>query len=156
MNKKYIILIIALLMISVIFIVMFKNNIIQVETVENSEENVVYYVPEAEITDEQLKMAKVKLFFEDEKGNLIAEEREINIKELVKNPYKTIINLLIKGTKKENTKSLIPEGTRLLDVKKVEECLEINFSKEFINNCKNDKNTQEKIVKSIFFTLTES
>ena len=97
MNKKYIILIIALLMISVIFIVMFKNNIIQVETVENSEENVVYYVPEAEITDEQLKMAKVKLFFEDEKGNLIAEEREINIKELVKNPYKTIINLLIKG-----------------------------------------------------------
>lgn len=158
MKEKRMIFKVMLLVIIVVIVaifIMFKSKFVQVEITNSTENTVATYIPEAEITDEQLKMTKVKLFFEDENGNLVEEEREINIKELVNNPYKSIIQELINGPKKENNKRLIPDGTTLLEVEKVENCLEISFSKEFINNCNTDKKIQEKIVKSIYFSLTE-
>lgn len=70
---------------------------------------------------------------------------------------KEIIEALTKNTKKssyirDGFKPIIPDGTKILDLKLEENILTINFSKEFLNINESD---EEKMIEAIIYSLTE-
>lgn len=70
---------------------------------------------------------------------------------------KEIIEALTKNTKKSNYirdgfKPIIPEGTKILDLKLEENILTINFSKELLNVVHCD---EQKMIEAIIYSLTE-
>ena len=71
-----------------------------------SQETIVEeYVPEEEITEEQLRQTIVSLYFLDTQTNeLVPEARLIDIKEMMTVPYEKLVNLLIEGPKNEKNK----------------------------------------------------
>jgi len=144
MNKKIIFIII--LIVSIIIAIICN---ISTER-ENNVENIPEIQPEEEISEEQMRQTKIKLFFVDNTSGILAqEERNIDSKELIDNPYKYIINLLIEGTKDENLKNTIPEGTKLNSAKLDKGTLCIDLSSEFLNGGGTDS------IYSIVNTVTE-
>ena len=114
------------------------------------------YIPQEEITDEQLRQTIITLyFFNIETGNIMPEARKIDAKELIKEPYKVLIELLINGPKSEKLVKLIPDGTKLNKIEIKNDCIYIDFSNEFINGQKLGKEQEELIIKSIVNTVTE-
>ena len=71
--------------------------------------------------------------------------------------YKEKINYLIIDSKNNilinnHYEPLIPQNTKIIDIKKDDNILKINFSKEFLNvSAKNE----EKMIESLIYTLTE-
>lgn len=109
----------------------------------------IEYIPQEEISDEQLRQTKVSLYFKC--GNdLVSEIRRIDVKLLLVNPYEEILNLLIEGPKNENLEKLIPDGTKINKIEKIEDMLLIDFSEEFLNT-----DSEELLVNSIVNSLTE-
>lgn len=123
--------------------------------IKNREENsMVEYVPEEEITEEQLRQTIVSLYFKNENG-LIPEARLIDVKELINNPYEKIINMLLEGPKNENLQKTIPDGTKINKIEKQGENLIIDFSEEFILNHSGGEEKEKLTIKSIIKTVTE-
>ena len=114
------------------------------------------YTPEAEITDEQLRETIVTLYFMNiETGELMAEARPIDAKELLENPYKKILELLIDGPKNKELIKIIPEGTYINSISESNGVVTIDFSEEFIKEQILGKDQEEIIINSITNTLTE-
>ena len=70
---------------------------------------------------------------------------------------KEVIESLTIGSNKSNYiregfKAVIPEGTKILDIKLENNILTINFSKEFLNV---SQDTEEKMLEAIIYSLTE-
>lgn len=144
MKKKIIFISIVILLIIVAIICNFSTEKV------NNVENVLEIQPEEEISEEQMRQTKIKLYFIDKtSGILISEERNIDSKELIDNPYQYIINLLISGTQDVNLKNAIPEGTKLNSVKLEKGILCVDLSSNFLNS-----NGTESIY-SIVNTMTE-
>lgn len=148
MNKKVCIVSSVILFVFLAIFFILKNNIVQ------TEEMIEEYVPEQEISEEQLRETTINLYFMNtESGNLSSELRKIDANKLINNPYECLINLLIEGPKNEKFKNIIPEGTKLNSAKLKGEILEIDFTEEFINaNIENDD--EENIINEILFTVT--
>ena len=76
-----------------------------------------------------------------------------NTTDLIK---EVIESLTIGSTKsnyiREGFKAIIPEGTKVLDLKLEDSILTINFSKELLNV---SQNTEEKMLEAIIYSLTE-
>ena len=125
----------------------------------NTEEtvtNISEYVPEVEITDEELRKTIVTLYFLDSETNkLSSEARLIDSKELLRDTYKVLLKMLIEGPKDNNLESLIPENTEIIDTKLKGDCLVINFSKEFLEIDKTDSVKVSNLIYFIVNTLTE-
>lgn len=83
------------------------------------------------------------------------EARQIDVSILAKDPYQYLIKELINGPKNEKMEKVIPEGTQLYSVELKGDVLWIDFSKEFIENAKEGKEEEEKIMFTISNTLTE-
>ena len=66
-----------------------------------------------------------------------------------------MINLLIEGPKNERLSKIIPEGTKLKDVKLEGNTLVINFSSEFLNYDKENPTNKANLINSIVNTMTE-
>ena len=114
------------------------------------------YIPQQEITDEQLRQTVITLYFLNlDTGTIMPEARKIDAKELIKEPYKVLIELLINGPKSEKMAKLIPDGTKLNKIEIKNDCIYIDFSNEFINEQKLGKEQEELIIKSIVNTVTE-
>lgn len=123
---------------------------------KNQETIVEEYVPEEEITEEQLRQTIVSLYFLDTQTNeLVPEARLIDIKEMMSAPYEKLVNLLIEGPKSEKSVKLIPDNTRLLQNYLEGDCLVLDFSTEFLNYDKENEKGKENLVNSIVNTLTE-
>ena len=123
---------------------------------KNKETIVEEYVPEEEITEEQLRQTIVSLYFLDTQTNeLVPEARLIDIKEMMSAPYEKLVNLLIEGPKSEKSVKLIPDNTRLLQNYLEGDCLVLDFSVEFLNYDKEDEKRKENLINSIVNTLTE-
>lgn len=121
---------------------------------KNEEAIVEEYVPEEEITEEQLRQTIVSLYFLDTQTNeLVPEARLIDIKEMMTVPYEKLVNLLIEGPKNEKNKKIIPDNTKLLRNYLEGDCLVLDFSQEFLNYDK--EKGKENLVNSIVNTLTE-
>ena len=148
MKKKTIISIIIFIAIILGIYFIYKN--IEIKKIENEYQD---YTPEEEISDSQTRQTKIILYFENiETGELETEIKLIDANLLIKNPYKELIDLLIKGPQSSNLKKLVPDGTRLNDVNIEKNCAIINFSEEFLNYENEEKKL--KIINSIVNTLT--
>lgn len=151
-NKKIILLFVVLLII--IFIIGF----FAIRYVTNKKANEIQeeYIPEQEISEEQLRETIVSLYFPDKETNMLKPEaRLVNVKELMQSPYNTLIELLISGPKNEKLKSVIPENTKLLNSSLDGECLILDFSSELLNYNKEDSKGKENLINSIVNTVTE-
>lgn len=149
--KKKILIIIGILAIfaGIVFGVITNN--VETEIISENE-----YIPEAEITDEELRKTIVTLYFYNKAENKIeAEARLIDSKELLRDTYKVLLKMLIEGPKNNNLESLLPEETKILDTKLKGGCLIIDFSKDFLEIDKTDSVKVSHLIYSIVNTLTE-
>ena len=146
-NRKKIIAIITIILIILIAIFIYNN--ISIENTEEYQD----YTPQEEISEEQMRQTKLILFFANiETGELESEIKIIDANLLIKEPYKEIMNMLIKGPQSSNLKKLIPDGTALHDIKVEKGCAIINVSNEFLNY--ETEENKLKIINSIVNSLT--
>lgn len=123
---------------------------------KNKNEVITEYQPEEEISEEQERQTIVSLYFRNKTTKKIEPEaRLIDVKELVKEPYKTLMDLLIEGPKKENLERTIPEDTVVNSMKLENDTLIIDFSKEFIEKSEVGKEAEMQVIESIVNTMTE-
>lgn len=147
-NRKKIIAIITLILIIIGGIFIF-NNI----SIENNVDEYQDYTPEEEISEEQMRQTKVILYFANsETGELESETKIVDANLLINEPYKEIMNWLMKEPQSSNLKKLIPEGTAMHDIRVEKNCAIINLSNEFLNY-ETDEN-KLKIINSIVNSLT--
>lgn len=121
---------------------------------KNTEKEMTEYTPQEEISEEQMRQTMVSLYFKNDNG-LIPEARLIDVKELINNPYKKILNMLIDGPKNENLKKTIPEGTKINKIEKEGENLIIDFSSEFIEKHIGGELEEKLTIQAIVKTVTE-
>ena len=142
--KKWIIIISVILVALIGGILLFNANV-EVE-----------YVPETEIGEVDLRKTMVTLYFQSA-GNkeLQRETRLIDSKDLLLEPYAELLNMLINGPESESLQKTVPEGTKLLGVELVGNCLQVNLSKEFVDNASQDSKDKESYIYSIVNTMTE-
>lgn len=113
------------------------------------------YTPEEEISNEQIRRTIVKLYFKEINSNeLKYENRNIDSKNLLTNPYDYLINLLIEGPASDELEKVIPDGTILNSTKLVSDTLFVDFSDNLINI---DASIElaSNIIYSIVNTLTQ-
>ena len=113
------------------------------------------YVPETEIEDKELRKTIVNLYFQDKTTKqIVKESRLIDSKNLLKEPYLELLNMLIMGPEGDNYEKIIPEGTVVKEVNLNANIVTINFSNEFVEKSIDDNQRYNSIV-SIVKTLTE-
>lgn len=148
MNKKLRIILIGILVI-VIGIMLwnyFKSN---------NKEEVAEYMPQEEISEEQLRQTIVSLYFsKKDTKELIPEGRLIDVKLLLNEPYTTLMQLLIDGPKNEKLEKTIPEGTKIKKIELKNDVLYIDLSKEFIENHQGGEENESRTIYSIVNTMT--
>lgn len=144
MRKKIIIGIIVL-MIIVIGVFIYTNVNIETE-----------YTPEPEIEDIEYRNTAISLYFQNkETKELQIETRLIDSKDLFKNPYGTLISLLLEGPDTEGLEKSIPSQTKLISTVLEGECLVVNLSKEFVSCAKENVDEKMNSIYSIVNTVTE-
>lgn len=146
--KKLILFIIIVSLISVI-IIYFVNS-------RQKKDKYEEYQPQEEISEEQERQTIISLYFINKTTRKVEPEaRLIDVKELITDPYTTIVNMLIEGPKNDSYEKAIPEGTMLISADMSGDVLKLNFSSEFIDNHKGGKEEEEKTIESIVNTVTE-
>lgn len=147
MNKKIIIIVFFILLLIIGGGWLFSRQKEQKQQIE--------YTPQEEISDEQLRQTIVTLYFKDKTTNeLKAEGRLIDVKSLLNEPYKVLMDALIEGPKNEKLESVIPEGTKVNKIELKNDILYIDLSKEFIENHKGGEELESNTIYSIVNTMT--
>lgn len=143
--QKWIILIIVSIIVLVAVFVIFN---VDIET---------EYIPEAEVEDVELRKTIVSLYFKDKTTqDVIKETRIIDSKELLRNPYKTLIDLLIEGPENTNYERIIPENAQVKNIIFENGCVNIDFSKEFSESVTPEiLNTRISAIENTLMELTE-
>lgn len=148
----------VILMIFLIIILGLLGYLIVINTFFNDEieTTVDEYIPEVEISDDELRTTIITLYFvNSETGSISSEARLIDSKELLLDPYETLIQLLIDGPKDSSLSAVIPENTEILDATLSGNCVTVNLSQEFIDNAPEDGIQKSNMVYTIVNTLTE-
>lgn len=150
MNKKTIILIIIILILLGIGVWYFlnyqKNNKIKQNEI----------IPEEEISEEQMRQTIVSLYFYNENTkSLVSEGRLIDAKELIKEPYKELMQLLVNGPQNNNLNKTIPDGTKINKAELKGDVLYLDLSKEFIENHVGGEEQESITIYSIVNTMTK-
>lgn len=151
-NKKIVIIF------GVLLIIILVGGYFGINFVKNKKEEttVTEYIPEEEITEEQLRNTIVSLYFPSkETKELVPEARLIDIKEIINTPYEKLVNLLIEGPKNDKNQKIIPENTKLLKTYLEGDCVVLDFSYEFLNYNKEDEKEKNNLINSLVNTLTE-
>ena len=65
---------------------------------KEKDEEIIEYTPQEEISEEQMRQTMVSLYFKSGE-EIVPEARLIDVKELLENPYKEILEMLIEGPK---------------------------------------------------------
>lgn len=113
-------------------------------------------VPEQEISDEQLRNTIVSIYFiNKESGEIEAENKLIDAKKLMNNPYEELINLWMQGPSNEKLKNNCSKNIKLNSAKLEGNCVVLDFSKEFIDEFNGNENEEIKEIYCIVNTLTE-
>ena len=114
------------------------------------------YTPEAELPDEELRRTVINLYFlELATGELGAEPRVIDSRELLINPYERIIELLLEGSEDESKAEIIPGETVLNSAELRGNVLYLDFSEGFVREQNLGEEQEKRIIRSIVNTLTE-
>jgi len=149
MNKKFakLAIIIGLIIVLVVLIWFLTKN---------SEVELIEYIPEEEITEEQARQSIVKLYFKNkETGELDTEARLIDVKNLANNPYELLVNMRIQVPQVDKLKRLIPDGTKINKVELEKNIVVIDFFEGFIKNHIGGLEEESKTIYSLVNTLTE-
>ncbi len=113
------------------------------------------YTPETEIEETELRKTIVTLYFTDKNTKEIVKETQlIDSKLLLKEPYREMINLLLKGPQNSNNEKVFPENVQILDCSFENGCVTVNFDQ----NIEPEGITQERreaIYTTIYNTLKE-
>ena len=142
MQKKIIIIVVCLVI--VLAGIIFFNVNIETE-----------YTPEIEIDESNLRKTLVSLYFLNSQTNELEKEtRLIDVKDLLKNPYEKVIDLLLEGPQRENLERVIPEGTKMSKVEYSDGILTIYLTRDFLK-CFDNENRKNVAINSISNTLTE-
>ncbi len=121
---------------------------------KEKDEEITEYTPQEEISEEQMRQTMVSLYFKSGE-EIVPEARLIDVKELLENPYKEVLEMLIEGPKSSSLERTIPEGTKINKVQKNADILIIDFSEEFIKNHKSGEIEERATINSIVNTITE-
>ena len=149
MSKKIILsIIIVLILVGVgIWYFFFYNQNTQ------SEENQI--IPEEEISEDQMRQTIVSLYFyNNDTKSLASEGRLIDVKELLENPYKRLMELLTEGPQNTNLSKTIPDGTKVNKAEIKGDILYLDLSKEFIENHAGGEEAESATIYSIVNTMT--
>ena len=112
-------------------------------------------IPEEEISEEQMRQTIVSLYFYNEDSqSLMPEGRLIDVKELVEEPYKKLMELLIEGPQNSSLSKTIPDGTKTNKIELKGDTLYIDLSKEFIENHSGGETNESATIYSIVNTMT--
>lgn len=152
-NKKIIIIFSSLLIIVLaggIFAIKHVKNKKQEDTLNHE------YIPQEEISEDQLRQTIVSLFFQSkETKELVPEARLIDIKEIINDPCDKLVQLLIDGPKNEKEERIIPEDTRLNKSYMDADCVVLDFSNELLNYDKIEEKGKDNLIYSLVNTLTQ-
>ena len=149
MNKKIILLIIiGLILIGLGVWYFFFYNLREQTSVNE-------IIPEEEISEEQMRQTIVSLYFYNEESQtLMPEGRLIDVKELVEEPYKKLMELLIEGPQNSSLSKTIPDGTKINKIELKGDTLYLDLSKEFIENHSGGEIKESSTIYSIVNTMT--
>ena len=112
------------------------------------------YTPAEEISDSQSGQTTVLLYFlNPETNQLKSEAKLLNTNDLLKNPYKTMVEKLIEGPTDETLQKVFPENTKILDANLSNDCVILNFSEEILDYL--DDTQKFNIINSLLNTLTQ-
>ena len=149
MNKKILIIVIFILILVIGGWLFFKQK-------NKGEETISEYQPQEEISEEQLRQTIVSLYFQNKNTDeLVPEGRLIDVKLLLNEPYKTLMQLLIDGPKNDKLEKLIPEGTVINKIELKKDILYIDLSKEFVENHQGGEKLESNTIYSIVNTMTQ-
>ena len=111
MKSKKIIIIFSILLIIILIGGYFAIKYVKEKQGENTKSE--EYIPQEEISEEQLRQTIVSLYFPSkETKELVPEARLVDIKEIINDPCDKLVNLLIEGPKSEKEEKIIPENTK--------------------------------------------
>ena len=148
MKKKLPILLLALIILGVV--IYFISTHISI----TKNDDYKSFTPEEEISESQSRETTINLYFLNPENNqLKSEGRNISTTELLKNPYKVIVQKLIDGPSDDKLKNVFPEGTRLIDANLSNDCVLLNFSEQLLNF--KDDIQKYNIINSILNSLTQ-
>ena len=100
MKSKKIIIIFSILLIIILIGGYFAIKYVKEKQGENTKSE--EYIPQEEISEEQLRQTIVSLYFPSkETKELVPEARLVDIKEIINDPCDKLVNLLIEGPKSE-------------------------------------------------------
>ena len=126
MKSKKIIIIFSILLIIILIGGYFAIKYVKNKKIENT--NSEEYIPQEEISEEQLRQTIVSLYFPSkETKELVPEARLVDIKEIINDPCDKLVNLLIEGPKSEKEEKIIPEDTKLNKSYMEEDCVVLRF-----------------------------
>ena len=152
-NKKIIILFSSLLIIILIGGYWGINYVKNKKQANNSVEE---FIPQEEISDEQVRQTIVSLYFiSKETRELVPEARLIDIKEIINDPCDKLVELLIEGPKNEKEEKIIPDNTKFNKSYMDDDCVVLDFSNELLNYNKSEEMGKENLVNSLVNTLTQ-
>lgn len=134
-KKRFTISILSLLILAIIYLIP-KPTTIDSKTIINDSINKIYL-----LNNDNL-LIQTSLISKEEDPTAKAQEI---INDLT-------INSKTKNYLNNNLKQIIPENTKLLDIKKEADLLKLNFSEEFLTTT---PELEEKMVESIIYSLTE-
>lgn len=148
-NKKRMIIIVIILCVLILGLVCMFS-------IRDKKEEIIEILPEEEISDEQLRKTMVSLYYENkETKKLMPEARLVDVKLLIDEPYKMLLNLLMEEPKNTTLKTVIPNNVTINKLELNSDVLYIDFSKEFIENHEGGLENEKNTIYSIVNTLTE-
>ncbi len=104
------------------------------------------------IDPEKTDRQTVKLYFADNSGKLVAEERSIEVKQSL-TLENQIVEQLIAGPKRSSLSPTIPSSTQIKDIKTEDGICYVNLTQAFIRNT--SPSTEKITIYSIVNSLTE-
>ena len=134
MKKKILILIGVAILAFLIFFVFLNVSTESEQIVENGVELQKEIEPQEEIPEGASFETTVKLYFCDKtSGIMSSEDRVIDARKLLDNPYLYVINLLIGGPESDGLTNPIPKGTKVNKAELQNGTLNVDLSEDFLN-----------------------
>lgn len=130
MKKKIKIIIIILLIAALAAIIIMNISTKGEEKVENQNE----IQPEAEINEKEEETEITLYYIDNTSGVLTSQKINIDEKNLIDNPYLTVLRELLNGPyNDENLKTEIPKETKINNIKFEKGTLTVDLSSDFLN-----------------------
>lgn len=150
MNRKVFLTVIAILIIGIVGVTIYLLTNKDATISQNEIQ------PQEEVGNETMRQTIVTLYYQNkETKELMPEGRMVDSKELLTDPYATLMGLLLEGPKNEKLQTVIPEGTRVLKAELKGDMVYLDLSKEFIDNHKSGQEAENMTVYAIVNTLTQ-